>query len=127
MEKINIKFRLTASDYDKQLQFHLGESVVLQVFKPYDIDYSMSFSQGVQTLDFIMSNKTDADSTLTISDVQLDDILLGHAFFSNTLYHHNFNGYGKHTVEQFHGTMGCNGVAKFSFTTPLYQWLIANN
>ena len=127
VENINIKFDLTASDYDKNLQFHLGNHLVLEVFKPYSIDYNLGFDKGIQTLDFTLANKTDRSSTITVSGLHLDDISVGHAFFENTKYYHNFNGNGKDTVDNFYGTMGCNGVAKFTFETPLYIWLLANN
>jgi len=64
------------------------------------------------------------DRVITIHDMALDDIPLGHLLTTVAEYHHNNNGQGPEIVDSFYGDMGCNGTVKFSFTSPLYLWLL---
>lgn len=66
------------------------------------------------------------DVLITISNVRLDDLVLGQTFLDNTDYSHDFNGTGARTVQVFSGHMGCNGVVRFEFSTPAYLWLLEN-
>lgn len=66
------------------------------------------------------------DVLITISNVRLDDLVLGQTFFDRTDYSHDFNGTGARTVQAFSGHMGCNGVVRFEFSTPAYLWLLEN-
>lgn len=89
-------------------------------------------------LKFVLKNKTQAhttvdesgnivrDSVLEIKNLKFDDIELGHTFYEQTVYCHNFNGTGPETQDKFFGTMGCNGVVVLKFTTPVYLWLLEN-
>jgi copper chaperone CopZ len=64
------------------------------------------------------------DSTVEIKNIKFDEIELGHMFFEQAVYHHNFNGNGPDTTDKFYGTMGCNGSVVLKFTTPMYLWLL---
>ena len=66
------------------------------------------------------------DRMITVSDVSLDDIPLGHLLTTVAEYHHDNNGQGPKIVDRFYGNMGCNGTVKFSFTSPIYVWLLEN-
>jgi hypothetical protein len=66
------------------------------------------------------------DRVIKISDVTFDDIELGHMFIEQSRYYHNNNDSTEPVVEQFYGTMGCNGRVEMRFTTPIYLWLLEN-
>ncbi len=66
------------------------------------------------------------DRLIEISDVSIDDIELGYLFSQNTEYHHDYNGTGKPIADRFYDSMGCNGVARFRFSSPVYLWLLEN-
>ena len=64
------------------------------------------------------------DARLLITDVAFDEIRLGHMFFEQAVYTHDFNGTGKATVDTFYGELGCNGTVSLKFATPMYLWLL---
>jgi hypothetical protein len=66
------------------------------------------------------------DALITVSDVQFDEIKLGHMFYELASYSHNFNDTGADVVEPFNGSMGCNGTVSLEFTSPVYLWLLEN-
>lgn len=66
------------------------------------------------------------DRMIEISDFAIDDIALAQLFTEKTQYHHDFNGSQAPIVDEFFGAMGCNGVVKFEFTTPVYIWMLEN-
>lgn len=85
---------------------------------------------------FIMKNKTQdmtqideagnivKDACLTISDAAFDEIKLGHVFFEQVKYCHDFNGTQDLTETQCFGQLGCNGTVSLRFSTPIYTWLL---
>lgn len=89
-------------------------------------------------LKFVLKNKTMdhttvdeagnivKDSVVEIKNIKFDEIELGHVFYDQAVYHHNFNGNGRDTVEKFYGIMGCNGEVVLKFSTPMYLWLLEN-
>lgn len=64
------------------------------------------------------------DARIVIEDVSFDEIKLGYTMTKLAKYTHDFNGTGAETVQVFHGEMGCNGVVRLEFTTPVYLWLL---
>lgn len=66
------------------------------------------------------------DSTIKFSNFVVDDIEITQTVLDTSKYHHNFNGNGSDTVENFYGEIGCNGNVVFNFTTPFYIWLLEN-
>ena len=64
------------------------------------------------------------DARLLITDVAFDEIRLGHMFFEQAVYTHDFNGTGKATEDKFYGELGCNGTVSLKFATPMYLWLL---
>ena len=66
------------------------------------------------------------DRLAYIDNICLDDIALGYLFVEHSKYLHDFNGTKDPVVERFYGSMGCNGVVKFKFTSPVYIWLLSN-
>jgi hypothetical protein len=78
------------------------------------------------------------DAMLTVENFRIDDIDISSMLtcYSNRLhdgvpvhiiqYHHDFNGTKPALVDQFHGSMGCNGTVTLKFATPIYLWLLEN-
>jgi hypothetical protein len=66
------------------------------------------------------------DRVIEISDFTIDDITLGHLFTEVSQYHHDHNGTSEPVENQFYGTMGCNGVIRFRFSSPVYLWLLGH-
>ena len=64
------------------------------------------------------------DARLLITDVAFDEIRLGHMFFEQAVYTHDFNGTGATTQDKFYGELGCNGIVSLKFATPMYLWLL---
>jgi hypothetical protein len=91
---------------------------------------------GEHELRFILKNKTIdhtqidkdnnivSDAMLTITDVAVDEIKLGHMLTELTTYTHDFNGTKDVTQEKFYNEMGCNGTVSLKFSTPVYLWLL---
>ena len=66
------------------------------------------------------------DKFLELSDIAIDDILLGHVFVEKAEYHHDFNGTQNAVEDEFYGIMGCNGTVRLKFSSPVYTWLLEN-
>lgn len=65
-----------------------------------------------------------SDAMLTITQVALDGIQLGHMFAELAVYTHDFNNTAPMTQGKFYGQMGCNGTVELQFSTPIYLWLL---
>lgn len=137
-----ITFDLSSSDYDAWLGFDvlLNDKIVFtteHVSAPATITIGIvNNDDSEHELKFVLKNKTNKhtrvddhgnilnDAMLSIANVAFDNVKLGHAFFEQTVYHHDANGsqmFGKH---KFFGNMGCNGYVSLKFTTPIYIWLL---
>ena len=66
------------------------------------------------------------DSVLEFSDIKIDEIDIEEIFWFQAKYSHDFNGTGELTVENFYGSMGCNGTVEIDIITPMYMWLLEN-
>lgn len=66
------------------------------------------------------------DVVAEIRNVSLSGIKLGEVFYGQSLYFHDHNGASKPTVGQFYEKMGCNGIIRFDFSSPVYAWCIEN-
>lgn len=66
------------------------------------------------------------DRVLKISNLTLDDVAIGYRFNELSTYFHDRNGTGPQVEETFFGEMGCNGIIRFKFSTPIYLWLLEN-
>jgi hypothetical protein len=102
------------------------------------VEFDIVDDNTEHSIRFVMGNKTTnhtqidsnsnitADSKLTVSDLEFDEIQLGPIFNDQAVYTHNFNGTAAETQEKFFGEMGCNGTVELKFTTPVYIWLLEN-
>ena len=64
------------------------------------------------------------DCLVNIRNKTFEDIDVDYAVDTHTVYHHDFNGHGPAVSETFCGIMGCNGRARFEFSTPIYLWML---
>jgi hypothetical protein len=91
---------------------------------------------GEHELRFVLKNKTAdhtqideagsivSDARLIVTDLEFDEIKLGHMVTEQAVYTHDFNGTGIIAHNKFYGEMGCNGSVSLKFTTPVYLWLL---
>jgi len=105
---------------------------------PCQIKFDISDEDSAHKLEFVMYGKTQehtvvnehgeitSDTLLKIFNFEIDDILIDQLLHNKIEYVHDFNGSQNTTTDKFYGTMGCNGTAKFEFTTPFYLWLLEN-
>lgn len=66
------------------------------------------------------------DVLIEVNNISFDGIDVQGLLWTKSVYHHDFNGTGEPTSENFFGTMGCNGQVELRFTTPIYVWLLEN-
>lgn len=66
------------------------------------------------------------DHTIDISGMSFDSINVDKIMWDQCQYQHDVNGTGSSMVDRFYGTMGCNGIVKLRFITPVYLWLLQN-
>lgn len=137
-----ITFDLDSSDYNAGLGFdvllndnivftteHVTELTTITIDVNDDVD-------AEHELKFVLKNKTQdhtkvdeqgnilSDAMLSISNIEFDEIKLGHIIIEQTVYYHDMNGSQDLTEFQFYGSMGCNGYVSLKFATPIYVWLL---
>ena len=66
------------------------------------------------------------DALISIDQLTIDDIDIDLIFSTLAEYTHDFNGSGETVTERCYNRLGCNGVVRFKFTTPVYLWLLEN-
>jgi hypothetical protein len=108
------------------------------VCETYHISHEINDDDADHVLRFVLKNKlpehtkVDAngtilsDATLSINDIRFDDIDCQHMVCTLSKYHHDFNGSQNKIIDEFYGSMGCNGTVSLKFTTPIYLWLLEN-
>jgi hypothetical protein len=66
-----------------------------------------------------------SDARVVITDLNFDDIALGHLFIKHAVYTHDQNSQLLTPVQdKFYGEMGCNGTVSLKFAAPVYLWLL---
>ena len=141
MERIDISFDLTSSDYSCNLGFEIlyNDKLLLNtehVKARTPVAFALRAEPGEQQLKFILKNKT-ADHTtvddtgeivkdafLSISKFRINDIGIEDQFLRQCSYHHDFNGSQEPVVVPFYGDLGCNGEVVFAFHSPVYYWIL---
>jgi hypothetical protein len=104
----------------------------------YKIQHKISDDLGDHELRFVLKNKLPdytqvddqgniiSDAVLSITDMRFDGINCDHLISTLAQYHHDYNGSQNQVVDEFYGTMGCNGTVSVKFSTPIYIWLLEN-
>jgi len=143
MSTTSITFDLDSTNYTVPLAFEvlLNDTVVFateHVAQPTAVEFDIADDDGDHELKFVLKNKLSthtvidehsnivSDAVLSIANVAMDGIKLGHMFSEQTHYHHDFNGAELLAEYKFFGDMGCNGYVSLKFSTPIYLWLLEN-
>jgi hypothetical protein len=140
-----VKFNCVVSSTDFSVP--LGMEIWLDQHKFFDQDYidqdyriaqDIADDDGDHELRFVLKHKhsdhtqvdTDgsilSDATVTVSNIQFNEIDCQYLTTKLAQYQHDFNGTGKPTSESFYGELGCNGTVSLKFSTPIYIWLLEN-
>ena len=67
-----------------------------------------------------------SDKSIIVENLAFDELALGHLVTELAAYTHNFNGSQDTIEDQFYGSMGCNGIVRIEFTSPVYLWMLEN-
>lgn len=67
-----------------------------------------------------------SDRAITIENIAFDEIALGQLVTNLSTYTHDFNGSRDTIQDQFFGSMGCNGIVRIEFSSPVYLWMLEN-
>lgn len=143
METVKISFDIETSDDSCPfaVEIVLDNTVLLKndhVQQKIAFAHDMDDSDGGHELKIEISGKpTDytkldeqgnivKDATLLISNVTIDDLDVHQLFLDTCVYKHDFNGTQPEITDTFYGAAGCNGTISFSFSTPMYLWLLEN-
>jgi len=141
MNSVKFNCLVESTDSTIPLNFEVlldGQSVFQScpVNQTTQVEIDIPDDDGNHKLSFCMSGKTrrhtqlDADGNivqdacLKISNISFDDITITDLIPQIAAYHHDFNGTGAPTREQFYNVMGCNGHVDIEFSTPIYLWLL---
>ena len=137
-----LSFSAAASGPDLRLIVKLDDITVYDAYpvaEPVNIEHELDDTQEKDhVLSFEMQGKRPdhtklneageivQDRCVTITDIAVNDILLGHLVTQMARYHHDTNGGTAPLIDGFYGTMGCNGRVEMRFSTPIYLWLLEN-
>lgn len=64
------------------------------------------------------------DAVLIVSNFIIDGIGLDQLVYDHAEYTHDFNGTQELQTTKFYGSLGCNGILSFKFSTPIHLWLL---
>ncbi len=143
MEKL--QFRIVSSNPDtpwhvcvknnnsvifEQTYFKESTDVVYEFADDQDTEHNISIEisgKRAEDTEIDAQGNIVADSLLhinnfTISEIDITEVIT----VKSSTYTHNFNGNGNQVTEKFYGTIGCNGVIQFKFSSPIYIWLLEN-
>jgi hypothetical protein len=98
--------------------------------------YTLSESPAVHELKLVMSGKNRShtkvdkngeiisDVFLNIEQLEFENVDIKEVFcLGKKCYTHSFNSTQPEFLDEFYGTMGCNGTVNIEFSTPIYLWL----
>jgi len=137
-----LSFSVAASGPDLRLIVRLDDTVIYDaepVTNPTTVayefddteerDHVVSFEMQGKRSDHTKISDTGQileDRCVIITDIAFDDIQLGNMVSEVAHYYHDTNGNTDSVIDQFYGTMGCNGRVEIHFSTPIYLWLLEN-
>lgn len=123
-----LTFQLWLND---QLMHEESISEVKEIFCYFD-------DVGKKILKFVQTDKTYQhtvvdnhgniveDSSIVIEQAKINGVTIQDLLIKNGQYHHDFNGSGQSTVDNFFGLLSFNGYVTMEFTCPAYLWLLEN-
>jgi len=91
----------------------------------HELEIELSNKQPHHT---VISNQGEIqqDAVIEVQSLRIANIDVTSVLMQKSQYYHDFNGSQPLCVDDFSGVMGCNGVVKFSFQSPIYNWLLEN-
>jgi len=155
MNTIKLEFDIGTTDAECKLgvKVMLNNIIIhdnLHVSDTYHVSYDISDEEGEHELTIELYGKLPQhtkvddqgnivkDVVITVENFKIDDIDISSMLtciptllYSDVPTHiiqycHDFNGTQPAIVDQFHGSMGCNGTVTLKFVTPIYLWLLEN-
>jgi hypothetical protein len=142
MEMCKLSLEASAPGGHIGLQIRLNNQIIFESYEALNkkvIEYKFADSQdAAQVLEIEMMGKITSDTeidqqgnilsdrAITIENLAFDDIELGHLVVESATYTHNFNGSQDTIQDQFFGSMGCNGIVRIEFSSPVYLWMLEN-
>jgi hypothetical protein len=141
MESISFKFDVRNSNpaIPLALEVHLDDQLLVSqtITDRVEINCStVDLADGDHKFTLTMLGKTaehtklDAegnivsDAMLEFSNFKIEDIEVDELIQKLAVYHHDFNGSGASTQDEFYHSMGCNGTVTLEFTSPVYLWML---
>ena len=142
-ESLALKFSVSSTDYSVPLGLRISvdHDIVYEnahVSTPADVQYPLSDDDGKHELTFELFGKLPehtqidgdgnivSDAVISISCMEIDKINIDQIVQFQSVYTHDFNGTQSLQEHKFYGSMGCNGIVRLKFTTPIYLWLLEN-
>jgi hypothetical protein len=108
----------TAQQQIKQVLCNIDESPAQHVLK-----LVMSGKNRTHTL-IDSAGQIVSDIYFKINHIKFNDIDMQEVFcLGKECYTHSFNSNQPEFLDEFYGTIGCNGTVNIEFSTPIYLWL----
>lgn len=141
MEMCKLSLEVSTPGGNIGLQIRLNNQIIFDscdALNKQVIEYKFEDLESAHVLEIEMMGKlpTDteidqqgnilSDKSITIENLAFDEIMLGQLITELAVYTHNFNGSQDTIDDQFYGSMGCNGIVKLEFTSPVYIWMLEN-
>ncbi len=140
---ILIGFTISTTDSDAELgiRVYLNGAKIYEnshIKESYNFSHEINDAEGEHELGIEMFGKLQShttidqdgkilkDAMLTVENIEFDEIDIFDIMCLAGEYHHDFNGTKPATVAKFYGNLGCNGIVKLKFKTPVYLWLLEN-
>lgn len=110
---------------------HVQEKITIKI--PFDntntdpVDYELKVILKNKTRkDTVLDKEGNIikDACLTVDNFVFDNINIDTAVLAQAVYTHNFNDTQDYIDDQYFWRMGCNGVLKINFRTPVYLWFL---
>lgn len=141
MNHVKLTFDIKSSNYSCPLGISLwhNDQCVFRldhVVEPTSCSYSMDDTDQIHQIKITISGKKSehtvvdqqgnivSDVLLTLNNFALDGNCIDSLMPKMVEYHHNGNGFIDPVVDKFHHDVGCNGDLIFSFSSPVYLWLL---
>jgi hypothetical protein len=142
-EQITLSFTIASTDYSVPLgmRVNLDGAVFYEtahVGSETQIQHQLLDDDGEHELTFEMFGKQPEhtkidnagnivlDAMLSVLGIEIDGIDINQIAQFQAIYHHDFNGTQVPIENKFYGLLGCNGIVRLKFTTPIYLWLLEN-
>ena len=114
-----------------KLELIVNDEVIASVFPQKDpVKIAYNFDDSItkaHTINIVMSGKTDPATLIELRDLKFDIFELHELLLEDVAtYKHNFNGNGEEVSEVYTSLLGCDGIIEFTFTTPVYNWILNN-